>query len=778
MAFKIMARTILELGAELISSDGVALYELIKNSVDAGSKRVRINVTVKVLRSHFDLILAAVSDGSSEIPKVRRRVLAVVDGISGLDASTKQQALKLAKTAEDTDELVADLWAWYDENGYIEIVDTGHGMSLDDLDKVYLTIGTRSRREQRDEARRAGSDRAPLGEKGVGRLSTMRLGDQLEVSTSRSGDTYLNALHIDWSMFSHESDALLEQVDVQPRRSSPKMDPKKSGTTVRIRRLKDDWTVEKLKAIAGEEFARLVDPFESSTANDLIRLKFNGDPVEIPEIDRKILDLAHGSMSASFDVAETEAALSGEVRYRVRDRSRTFSLNTTELVSVCKVAKDLLIDVGPFKVEMWWFNRRLITNVAGIGTQAEIRAEIGRWSGGLMLFRDGYRVNPYGGGSDDWLELDKRAFASSGYKLNRQQVVGRVRISWKNGGLQDQTNREGLTDTPQKKALVRILQHLVLVQFKQFIDAEDRAARIQERTTIENIELKIESAEDAVKAKLGEINQLLPRENRHLVSEALRIIKELTGYLNEAKALSDEVANDRAQLVHLAGVGLMIEFVMHELERTTSATLRTLSDIDRSSLQKGDAAAISVLAEQLRTIGKRVANLDPMSTARRQVKETFDVGATLREVVEGHTGKMRRHGIVIDGSYSEAGPWKVKAVRGMFLQIVENLLSNSFYWVLQQRNIQPELTPTITINVDPQDQSVTVTDNGPGVPPDIASEIFQPFVTRRPAGEGHGLGLFISREVAHYHGWTLDLERTSTIRPGRYNTFVLDLSGQ
>ena len=37
MGFKIAARTLLHLGGELISSDGVALYELIKNAFDAGS---------------------------------------------------------------------------------------------------------------------------------------------------------------------------------------------------------------------------------------------------------------------------------------------------------------------------------------------------------------------------------------------------------------------------------------------------------------------------------------------------------------------------------------------------------------------------------------------------------------------------------------------------------------------------------------------------------------------------------------------------------------------
>lgn len=44
MAFRIQARTILQLGAELISSDAVAFYELIKNAFDAGTKMVRIRI--------------------------------------------------------------------------------------------------------------------------------------------------------------------------------------------------------------------------------------------------------------------------------------------------------------------------------------------------------------------------------------------------------------------------------------------------------------------------------------------------------------------------------------------------------------------------------------------------------------------------------------------------------------------------------------------------------------------------------------------------------------
>ena len=52
-SFKVAARAILELGAELISSDGIALYELLKNAVDAGSEHVRIEVFVSLKHSAY-----------------------------------------------------------------------------------------------------------------------------------------------------------------------------------------------------------------------------------------------------------------------------------------------------------------------------------------------------------------------------------------------------------------------------------------------------------------------------------------------------------------------------------------------------------------------------------------------------------------------------------------------------------------------------------------------------------------------------------------------------
>ena len=52
---------------------------------------------------------------------------------------------------------------------------------------------------------------------------------------------------------------------------------------------------------------------------------------------------------------------------------------------------------------------------------------------------------------------------------------------------------------------------------------------------------------------------------------------------------------------------------------------------------------------------------------------------------------------------------------------------------------------------------ITVADSGPGVPPELAQRIFDPFVTTRELGDGTGLGLHFSRQVAYDHGGSLDL---------------------
>ena len=95
-----------------------------------------------------------------------------------------------------------------------------------------------------------------------------------------------------------------------------------------------------------------------------------------------------------------------------------------------------------------------------------------------------------------------------------------------------------------------------------------------------------------------------------------------------------------------------------------------------------------------------------------------------------------------------------------------------------QRVSQKCFSKTVRSIVDTKTKEIRFTDNGPGISPNRQDEIFQPFVTTKPPGQGKGLGLYISREVAKYNGAALYLSEEHTIHPNKLNTFVFSLDAK
>ncbi len=102
-------------------------------------------------------------------------------------------------------------------------------------------------------------------------------------------------------------------------------------------------------------------------------------------------------------------------------------------------------------------------------------------------------------------------------------------------------------------------------------------------------------------------------------------------------------------------------------------------------------------------------------------------------------------------------------------QVWTNLIDNALDALCEAKLEQPQLR--IRVCREPEALLVEISDNGPGVPPEIQGRIFEPFFTTKPVGEGTGLGLDIVHRIIRRHKGSIRLDS----EPGR-TTFQVRLA--
>lgn len=797
MAFKVAARTVLELGAELISSDAVAIYELVKNAIDAHSDTgVTIDFVITLRHSDYVDALTRAQEliarfekhhGSSdqaatELGELREYVTERL--LPDAPDDRRRSITRALQSADSPTSFRDALRNTYRENNWIEFRDTGHGMSREDLLRAYLVIGTPSRRRDLESALEAGANDAPyLGEKGVGRLSAMRLGSGLQVRSATADDRRFNVLNVDWSEFEN-LDKLVEDIEIKPSYGGPKPDPAFSGTTIKITGLEASWSPGRIREVATLELARLSDPFSKAKRRFRIVVLFNGERVDIPRLDRAILELAQARVTGSYSIVGGKPQLEfdmwcGDLGKGNRPEERRIFLEPIDLRSLTKdspteIPASALRTVGPFSFELYWYNRRLLRAVDSIGERKRVQRLQEQWSG-IMLFRSGYRVFPYGNESDDWLGLDRRALGSGGYKLNKLQFIGRVSISrMANPRLVDQTNREGLKDCDEKQVLVELMRFVIHDRLRNLLDEVD-AKQKEVGFDFEQTEKRVRSLEVRATSSIRALEKR-HSDDKPQLRELQALFDEMRAYFAAAKLRAEQVEDERDRMIQLAGVGLMLEIVAHELARSTEHTLRILDEANADQLPDGVTSLFSTLRDEMKAMNKRLRVLDPLSVSARQRKQTFDFVELVEEVFAGHEAQFRRHSIKAEVRVQE-GQRKVlvHGVRGMFVQILENLLQNSIYWIDLRREDEEDYKPRITVKVGDPPELMEFSDNGPGIQPSLREEVFKAFFSTKGKSRRQGLGLYIARDCAVHHGGQLYLSDERRPHKDRLNTFILEL---
>ncbi len=790
MTFTVKARVLMELGSELISSDSIAIYELVKNSLDAGSKRTEVEFQTVLPHSAFARLSSKLRASNTDANLVEIEKEFEKEILPDAPENAVSEFLQILSEKTGLSPLERFTKA-YRRTTWLCIRDLGDGMSFDDIGTKFLVVGTPNRLLEKP-----ASHDLILGEKGLGRLSSMRLGGNLALTTAKSEDIYWNKLYVDWTVLEDQPNLNIDDFIVTAYEDSegPRKANDVSGTEILISHLYSDWTSERLVELAGSELAKLQDNFDGPAVNKRLRFMINGQAISIPFFEHKYLKYAHGHCHAELVFIKGEPRLTGGIDYLAEGRSQKIDLDGAHLRSVAgesleerrkrkkkskkddttlalpaNVTDQDLASLGPFKLKMWWFNRQKLTKDKMLGYQ-EAAAWVKNWGGGLLLYRVGFRVYPYGSADDDWLNLDRVAFASGGYKVNRAQIVGRIAISSRdNPQLRDQTNREGLRDSLEKLILINLARFVLIEEFKTFIQTVDKDVNHIDESDVEVLEKKMARAESGILEGISRLTRVVPKEEIATLSGLVDYVTEIKQAWERNKEYCASLNDDIEKYLHLAGVGLMMEFVIHELRRSVDVLLDQFpKKLTGQNVVLTPNLTLAV-TKQLQTLHKRLRVLDPLAVPGRQMKSAVDVGVLISGIVESHENQFDRHRIKIVW-IPPKNKLVVEAVTGQIIQIIENLIQNSVFWLDEQEKSAP-LDKTISIVLDVAGRSIAVRDNGPGISETYVNRVFEAFFTTKGQGQGRGLGLFLSRKLAEENSATLLLDGQDDDL--RYRTFYL-----
>jgi two-component system, LuxR family, sensor kinase FixL len=222
----------------------------------------------------------------------------------------------------------------------------------------------------------------------------------------------------------------------------------------------------------------------------------------------------------------------------------------------------------------------------------------------------------------------------------------------------------------------------------------------------------------------------------------------------------------QAELVHASRVKLLGEMgtaVAHELNQPITAARAYVRAGERLAVAGGAAAqpAIDALRQaitQLDLAGGILNRIRGMLSQGVRRSKVIELRATIEETVALASFEATRARVTIITDFGSA-PVTVVSDPIQVEQVLLNLFRNSFDALLTVAGMDRRIHVGLESAADGSQVEVSIRDNGPGIPADVAESLFKPFNTTKP--EGLGLGLAICRSIVESWGGRLWLARTS-----------------
>ncbi len=692
------ARIMRTLGDELISSEAVALIELVKNCYDADATKV-------LVRFHAPLEIG---------------------------------------------------------RGQVEVIDNGHGMTLETIQTTWMEPATLSKKQQR---RSFGLGRRVLGEKGIGRFASSRLANFLEVVTRPIDSEEEIRAFFDWSQFDNEHkyldeiQVLWEQEPPNELRPSgtlqrlwdfsgePTEDELRHGTILRMEELRSNWDKQEINDLR-LRMSRLVSPFfgdDLAEGKDEFELRLEFPPpfeqesgvVEPPELLRNPHYVLRGKIDADGCFSLTIKLRSSTSEETIRGK---FDLGNHG--ARC----------GPIGMELrvWDRDRDSIINLVEQHSFQSVSQVRGLLDGGagISIYRDGFRVLPYGEPDDDWLRLDMRRVQNPTLRLSNNQVLGYILISSEeNPGLRDQSNREGLIEGPELDDL-RELVKLALSEL------ERRRYKLRHPTPTPSNKpagglfssLTLGTVRDYIGQRHPDDHRLL-----ELVGEAERDLE------TQAQGIQEVLSRYH----RLASLGQLIDTVLHD-GRAPLAKIHNEAALGSRDVKRAGEDRVGEMEKLGNRFQMILTQSEAMSTIFRKI-EPFGGRRRGRPALVRLEDVISDAFSVLDTDIGEVGveivlpstDTRVTVDHAEIQEVIINLLQNSLYWLRRVPSDARKIAVEVCRN-GAEEVEILFSDSGPGIDPTFKDRIFDPYFSTKP--EGVGLGLAIAGEIVNdFYGGDLEL---------------------
>jgi len=216
--------------------------------------------------------------------------------------------------------------------------------------------------------------------------------------------------------------------------------------------------------------------------------------------------------------------------------------------------------------------------------------------------------------------------------------------------------------------------------------------------------------------------------------------------------------DDLVTLNRSATVVRLVSGVFHELNNSLQV-IGGLAELlqDSPGIPSSVADGLRRIHGQNAKAGVAIAEVMAFSRQKTDVRGRVNMRDLTTRAVSLRTFAIGRARLAIVYDPPKSGAVDVQGFANLLLLVVLNLIVNA------EQALAGRQGGTIRVELELPEGWVVVrvSDNGPGVDPAIADQLFEPFTTTRSRDESSGLGLAVARQIAEQHGGTLTLEPTS-----------------